>query len=694
MISLFNGVLHVFSGYGHIAPKTQAGRVVTILYALVGIPLTFLYLSNIGNFLADCFRLFYKKICCDICCCQKCEREKKRERIKMHRRKLASQRNMLVAQHYASEVNKPSESEESVCHSLEDIRESPEITEALHRSSSAPRMSHSITTPLANTEAQMYNTLPTSNRKTAITVDKFATLPRKPPYSGVRAPPPYRPSSRLTQMPPPYHQSATSTDRLLPTDTETSEIELRQTDILDDENIRETAIIDSDTDEEKLKNKTSSPTSEALSDGFFDRLGDSKETAIVDSDDNREDIQKASTSSKVDSLRLPSMSDSMSRTNSAKSQKSAYSVSISESIEEVSQEDVVPNDKKNEKKGGRKSRKDRSKEKSPKRGESKSLTRSKSKKSSKERSTSKSKIELNSNNSNSKTKSRDSTSSQKEGNKNKISKDKQGKSSASSPQNDLRRKSSKLKRQESSKKSQRTKVNKEKGQDMDRQTSSKSLRSQASSASTGNSPDNGADQKSFHGSEESFVTAYSESSLCTQDDDDDVEICRDPIITKQPLSSAAVSFGDDDIAIDMNSRYDYRNFNHQSSQLAFLEDSYDIDDLGDSGKVTVPIYVCLIIIAGYIFAGSVLFTLWEDWDYLTGSYFCFVTLSTIGFGDIVPGMQMDAWASHQKLVLCALWLAFGLSLLAMCFNLMQEEVKEKVKWVGHKIGLLKDDDEG
>jgi len=120
-----------------------------------------------------------------------------------------------------------------------------------------------------------------------------------------------------------------------------------------------------------------------------------------------------------------------------------------------------------------------------------------------------------------------------------------------------------------------------------------------------------------------------------------------------------------------------------------LETGDSEDDI-DTKKVTVPVSICLVIIAGYIFAGAVLFTLWEDWDYLTGSYFCFITLSTIGFGDIVPGTDMDKWASHEKLVLCALWLAFGLSLLAMCFNLMQEEVKEKCKWIGKKLGLLKD----
>jgi len=110
-------------------------------------------------------------------------------------------------------------------------------------------------------------------------------------------------------------------------------------------------------------------------------------------------------------------------------------------------------------------------------------------------------------------------------------------------------------------------------------------------------------------------------------------------------------------------------------------------------KVTVPISICLMIIAGYIFVGSVLFTLWEDWDYLTGSYFCFVTLSTIGFGDIVPGTGLKEWAGAEKLVFCAVWLAFGLSLLAMCFNLMQEEVKDKFEWCGRKLGLLKNQED-
>lgn len=104
--------------------------------------------------------------------------------------------------------------------------------------------------------------------------------------------------------------------------------------------------------------------------------------------------------------------------------------------------------------------------------------------------------------------------------------------------------------------------------------------------------------------------------------------------------------------------------------------------------IQVPTSLCLLLIAGYIFAGALLFSLWEQWDYLTGSYFCFITLSTIGFGDIVPGTDIQAWSKEEKLVLSALYLVFGLSLIAMCFNLVQEDVKAKCRWLGMKIGII------
>ena len=97
----------------------------------------------------------------------------------------------------------------------------------------------------------------------------------------------------------------------------------------------------------------------------------------------------------------------------------------------------------------------------------------------------------------------------------------------------------------------------------------------------------------------------------------------------------------------------------------------------DTSDVHVPLYVSLLLLAGYVLLGALLFGLWEpEWNVLVGSYFCFVTLSTIGFGDYVPGTSLDAWSSTPKLVLCSLYVVCGLALLAMCFELMQDQVRE------------------
>ncbi|XP_059154862.1 uncharacterized protein LOC131940243 [Physella acuta] len=105
-------------------------------------------------------------------------------------------------------------------------------------------------------------------------------------------------------------------------------------------------------------------------------------------------------------------------------------------------------------------------------------------------------------------------------------------------------------------------------------------------------------------------------------------------------------------------------------------------------KVRVPMSVSLLIIFLYIFGGAVLFSCWEqDWSYLIGSYFCFITLSTIGFGDYVFGVGNDL-DNSQKMITCALYLVLGLSIIAMCFELMQEEVRAKCRWLGAKLGII------
>lgn len=116
-----------------------------------------------------------------------------------------------------------------------------------------------------------------------------------------------------------------------------------------------------------------------------------------------------------------------------------------------------------------------------------------------------------------------------------------------------------------------------------------------------------------------------------------------------------------------------------------------ITDMDEIQKVHVPISVSFALMVGYIAVGALLFSLFEDWEYLVASYFCFVTLSTIGFGDYVPGTSLDASASQERMVLCAFYLVFGLAVLAMCFDLMQEETKNKFRSLGRRLGLIEAD---
>jgi len=50
-------------GYGNIAPRTFWGRVVCMTYAMLGIPLMLICLSNIGNLLGHIFKRVYSAVC-------------------------------------------------------------------------------------------------------------------------------------------------------------------------------------------------------------------------------------------------------------------------------------------------------------------------------------------------------------------------------------------------------------------------------------------------------------------------------------------------------------------------------------------------------------------------------------------------------------------------------------------------------
>ena len=65
-----------------------------------------------------------------------------------------------------------------------------------------------------------------------------------------------------------------------------------------------------------------------------------------------------------------------------------------------------------------------------------------------------------------------------------------------------------------------------------------------------------------------------------------------------------------------------RNQAIRKQPMILDDDSDDEDDEFDEKKITVPLTVTMVVIAGYIFGGAVLFGLWEGErhsDYVTGN---------------------------------------------------------------------------
>lgn len=75
--------------------------------------------------------------------------------------------------------------------------------------------------------------------------------------------------------------------------------------------------------------------------------------------------------------------------------------------------------------------------------------------------------------------------------------------------------------------------------------------------------------------------------------------------------------------------------------------------------------VCFLFI--YLSAGAGLFKMWEDdWTFYDGFYFCFITMTTIGFGDLVPKRP-------KYMLLCTLYILIGLALTSTIIELVRRQ---------------------
>nr|XP_015839298.1 PREDICTED: potassium channel subfamily K member 18-like isoform X3 [Tribolium castaneum] len=102
--------------------------------------------------------------------------------------------------------------------------------------------------------------------------------------------------------------------------------------------------------------------------------------------------------------------------------------------------------------------------------------------------------------------------------------------------------------------------------------------------------------------------------------------------------------------------------------------NFEIDD-----EFNLPVTLAIFILVVYMFVGALIYWLWEAWNFFDSFYFVFISMSTVGFGDMVPN---DAACMMVSIV----YLVFGLALMSMCINVVQAKLSDTFQQASTKIG--------
>nr|XP_022920409.1 potassium channel subfamily K member 18 [Onthophagus taurus] len=120
----------------------------------------------------------------------------------------------------------------------------------------------------------------------------------------------------------------------------------------------------------------------------------------------------------------------------------------------------------------------------------------------------------------------------------------------------------------------------------------------------------------------------------------------------------------------------------ENDNLSYLEDVESKVSI-HGWSILAPILLCLASMFVYICLGTFILYKLENWTVLDGFYFCFMSLTTIGFSN---NFETSTTNDPKTIWFCSFYIMLGMALTAMCFNVVHDEIVHRLK---HDEKLLK-----
>lgn len=128
-----------------------------------------------------------------------------------------------------------------------------------------------------------------------------------------------------------------------------------------------------------------------------------------------------------------------------------------------------------------------------------------------------------------------------------------------------------------------------------------------------------------------------------------------------------------------------RRRQREAEKLKKDEDSSELQTVNNSQEFHLSLKIVVSMVTAYLAAGTVLFSLWEEWSSFESFYYCFMTLTSIGLGGYVPRNMPHAVFGGYIIV--------GLVLVIMLFSAMEEEIVQPLDKIKKMVGFVENTEE-